>query len=924
MGADFGGEIHMTRRTAAAALLVLATIGTLVAGVPGGPSAGAAASFTVQASINQVAVRDADPGDTAELLAPDDTVLQSRTIDALGSTLFRDGQVDVLDTGLRIPGGPGYRVRISAETSDPVTVLDPDTPPAQSFYDNQSIGAGFGYIETRDGTTLSANVTLPDPGVFGPGPYPVVIEYSGYSPSNPSSPTPVLLPLPIKGYATVAVNMRGTGCSGGAFWYWEPLQAIDGYDVVEAVAAQPWAGNVGMAGISYSGISQLYVASTQPPSLDAITPLSVIADTYRSTLYPGGILNDGFALDWAVDRVEDAAPYALDWVQDQVDGGDMICDANQKIRLQSMDILSELTHVRYWSEREEILAPWSFLDQIEVPTLLTGAWQDEQTGGHFATMLDRFDPDTKRRLLLMNGTHMEGMGPQYLPYVWEWLDFYVAEKKPEIPAVLRLAVPAVYAGLLGKAGQFPPDRFTSYPDYASALAAFEVEPPVWIAWENGAGDVDPGFPVPTAITKHSTWPLPEQTAMTMWLGPDGTLTDQPSTLDADEPRGVSQYIYDPSTKPDTNYCCGSDAIWKMQPPYNWQPLADGYGLSFVSEPIAELTAFAGTGSVDLWLRSDVADVDLEVNITEVRPDGQETYIQSGWLRGRQRKLDLARATALEPWHAHLEGDAEPVPQDEFVSARVELLPFAHAVRPGSRLRLTIEAPGGNRPLWESDAEQYAFEVTNDIAHSAVYPSALVLPLIGDPPVPDALPPCPYSMRNQPCRDFVAPRVASDVAAAGDGASLLVTWDPPPTDDPVVFYIVTVLPTGETFTVDGDVTELTYAPDDPFAEVAFSVAAVFDDGTGPESSASVLASADTPAEPATTTTISPTTTTPAAPTSGAGDVNRSAAALGSGRGQDGSLPATGSDLAGLMLVALALLAGGTAAWRASRRRAPRSH
>ena len=50
-----------------------------------------------------------------------------------------------------------------------------------------------------------------------------------------------------------------------------------------------------MVGISYPGISQLFVGQTQPPHLAAIAPLSVIADTFRSTLYPGGIFNNGFA-----------------------------------------------------------------------------------------------------------------------------------------------------------------------------------------------------------------------------------------------------------------------------------------------------------------------------------------------------------------------------------------------------------------------------------------------------------------------------------------------------------------------------------------------------------------------------------------------------------------------------------------------------
>ena len=49
-----------------------------------------------------------------------------------------------------------------------------------------------------------------------------------------------------------------------------------------------------MIGISYGGISQLFVAATDPPDLAAIAPLSVIDNT-ATTLYPGGILNTGFA-----------------------------------------------------------------------------------------------------------------------------------------------------------------------------------------------------------------------------------------------------------------------------------------------------------------------------------------------------------------------------------------------------------------------------------------------------------------------------------------------------------------------------------------------------------------------------------------------------------------------------------------------------
>ena len=79
-------------------------------------------------------------------------------------------------------------------------------------------------------------------------------------------------------------------------------------------------------GLSYGGISQLFVAARRPPSLAAITPLSVIDDT-ATTLYPGGILNTGFALSWAKDRVHDARPASRDaaasaWALERIRAGD--------------------------------------------------------------------------------------------------------------------------------------------------------------------------------------------------------------------------------------------------------------------------------------------------------------------------------------------------------------------------------------------------------------------------------------------------------------------------------------------------------------------------------------------------------------------------------------------------------------------------
>src|SRR6185437_1392939 len=68
------------------------------------------------------------------------------------------------------------------------------------------------------------------------GPTPTLIEYSGYGYANPAGPeSGISMIANLMGFTVVDVNMRGTGCSGGAFDFFEPLQNLDGYDVVETI-----------------------------------------------------------------------------------------------------------------------------------------------------------------------------------------------------------------------------------------------------------------------------------------------------------------------------------------------------------------------------------------------------------------------------------------------------------------------------------------------------------------------------------------------------------------------------------------------------------------------------------------------------------------------------------------------------------------
>src|SRR4051812_45311174 len=121
-----------------------------------------------------------------------------------------------------------------------------------------------GYIPVAQGTADAAElhykVMLPDKTRWGNGPYPTVIDYSGYLPA-----LEVYDGLDDRfidaGYAVVGLNIRGSACSSGKFDYFEPRQSIDGVEAIDWLANRPWSnGRFAMVGKSYPGITQLFVA----------------------------------------------------------------------------------------------------------------------------------------------------------------------------------------------------------------------------------------------------------------------------------------------------------------------------------------------------------------------------------------------------------------------------------------------------------------------------------------------------------------------------------------------------------------------------------------------------------------------------------------------------------------------------------------
>jgi predicted acyl esterase len=749
------------------------------------PSLGATASspFTAVGSAEQVYVTGLAPGAAATLVSPGGAEFATQNADSLGGLLFRN-----------VPPGQGYVVRdLSGNQSPPLVVHDDSAAPWDPGVYNQSIpSGGYTYLTTRDGTKLAIDVHPPTspagehglpPGTKLPNgpdylpPYPTLIEYSGYGYADPAGPVNGIAVLAnLMGFAVVDVNMRGTGCSGGAFDFFEPLQNLDGYDVIETIARQPWVLNhkVGMMGISYGGISQLFTAQLEPPHLAAIAPLSVI-DATATTLYPGGDLNTGFAVAWAQQRQQEAKPagpnggqpYALK----QIQSGDKTCAANQVLHGEAADLMAKINANNYYNPAvADPLDPVTFVDKIKVPTFLVCQWEDEQTGGHCPQLVSHFTGTKQKWFTFTNGAHIDSLDPETYDRWYDFLMLYVAQRAPMVnQAVVRAAAPVVYQAAMGlpqtDIDLLPVDPIQLMPTYSQAKSAFDKLPEIRVLFDNGAGtsptrQSTPGDPYPGFERDFASWPINGTTAQTWYLGPGGTLS---SGLPASAV--INRYTSNASALPLTDYGSntGGGGLWgnASEWQWNWKQNPAGSAVSYVSAPLARDTTVVGAGAVYVWVRSSTPDVDLQATISEVRPDGNESFVQNGYMRGSERTLangsdNLFKqpSTLLDPIPSFLSADASPMPSGTFVEVAIPLYYEGHVYRAGSRLRVTIAAPNGAQPVWSFSQTVPSGTATVDILSSPPQPSMLVLPVVPGVQVPTSLPPCP-SLRNEPCRPYVA-------------------------------------------------------------------------------------------------------------------------------------------------------------------------
>jgi uncharacterized protein len=576
------------------------------------------------------------------------------------------------------------------------------------------------YLTMADGCRLAVDVHLPAATAAGPAPprrFPTICVFTPYyrrfalAPGAPSiEPSPNIFKyrdmfVP-RGYALVALDVRGTGASFGTRdSFRSPKEREDFRAVADWIVSEPWSdGRIGATGISYLGAAADFLASTGHPAVRAIAPLFSVWDTYADHYYPGGVLLTGLAETYeklirALDEdrrdILRTFAYFADPnlagpcpVDDDADGSLVrAAVAQHRGNFRMPDFITEFRF------KEEPLAydasfssasfsPYHYAHGIrpDIAVYSVSGWMDGAgyTNGAISRHLTL--PNSHKYLLVGPWDH----GARVNVSPWR------AQVEPEFPLlaeVLRFFDQHLAGMDTGLAAEAPVHYFTLGEE---AWHAAEQWPPI--------GDA----PARLFLAGRET------------LGSDAGVP------------GADGYQVDFAFGTGTHTRYERIAAIDNRDYYGDWHGRDAALKRYTSPPLEADAELTGHVTAELWLSSSEPDAAIHLYLSEVEADGRERYVTEGVLRALHRKEtpDTPAHRTKWPTHSFRRQDAAPLEPGETTRLTIALLPTSWRLRKGSRLRLAIAG---------ADADHYAQvphgrPPTLTLHHGGAQASRLELPL----------------------------------------------------------------------------------------------------------------------------------------------------------------------------------------------------
>lgn len=570
--------------------------------------------------------------------------------------------------------------------------------------------SGETFLAMSDGVTLSAKVFLPssDGGESAAaGPFPCLLTQTGYNKNIPAIPASNDF-LIQRGYAHVAVDVRGTGNSSGDWEAFSEREQEDYAEVMDWVANQPWCdGNVGTWGASFMGITQLYTGAHQHPAHKAIFAIVPMADAYRDIVMSGGQVNIGFIPLW-MGLVTSLGVVPTQDTASQEGFENYLTVAGQHLvsALTNFQVPTIATVVTgqennydnaFWRTR----SPIEQIEKISMPTFIVGGLNDIFQRGE-PLLYEELKDHTTTKLLIGPWQHVGASSGQGLP-------------------------------------------LNGVPDLNSlALQWFDR----WLKGdENGAEELPNVTQYYYGAEQYATasdWPHPQLKPQRWYLQGDASVADGGLSPLAPEDSEISTTL---PHFPLNGVCSTSTSQWTAGLlGLNQGCFADNraneiYEATFTTEPMLADMAVNGPIVANLWVTTTSPDASVVVRITDVAPDGSSRELTNGLLTASMRGVDNRKSRfigreLLQPWHPYTADSELPVSTDLPMQLNVEVFPSSFVIKEGHSLRVTIGAsdfPHGLPPV--PNLVSSALGVLT-IYSDARLPSHIVLPIVPVPVSPN--------------------------------------------------------------------------------------------------------------------------------------------------------------------------------------------
>ncbi len=442
-------------------------------------------------------------------------------------------------------------------------------------------------VVLADGTRLSADLYRPPDGQPGP----VLVSYYPYRKDDiiGSLFEGSRIRLCERGYASVFVDMAGTGASQGSWECFElSREGRDFAEIIEWIARQDWCdGNVGAWGFSYGGMNALAAATHRPPHLRAVMAAYATTDIHRDAIGRSGCTTMLGRYAWAAHMV--ALGLCPPTLQDP--GGQWRETWHQRLRRLARRQPPAVTwqaHPQpdiYWRARQvEATA-------IDIPTMLIGGWAD----GYKDAMIRVFgEVRGPKRLVMGPWLHVLPHLSEVEPYDWvaamaDWWDTHLRPGSVPSPEQEKPVLFFVEGEGWRATGDWPPDGVTDMQLFLDGHC-LSVEPPF-----------NPGHRCYRADPMVGT-------AGGMW-DPFGTGNGRPEEQSGDDARSLTS----------------------------------------TSDPLPEPLLIAGSPETHLYLTVPGADeAHLVARLSMVSPDARSTLITAGCRRVTAGEADAARRAGTAP------------------------------------------------------------------------------------------------------------------------------------------------------------------------------------------------------------------------------------------------------------------------------------